>query len=207
MRLTLLMLALSFSACAHAVWHKSARIPSPNGHYEVRLYKADGNSGNCPFDKCEVVRPEKSSVHYRYPVERLGGYPANAAIWSPDSSAVAIYSQTHRSGETLILRVTAAGISECRFPDIRLPHERNPQNEGRLAQSWVEPKQWLSNSDLLLSDSGVIQQQRGIDAQLTYNYSVLISFDKDGNGVVRTITPVEFKRDKSWNSQSKKHRI
>jgi len=203
--LKLWLLTLAVPAFAQGAQPRPMDLAAPNGRHLIRLYPAiQGTIGNCPYDRADLMETQSGAALYHF--QPLGGFVKDSVVWSPDSTHVAVYTHDHRTGMPLVVQVSKAGVTECSLPEITLPHERQPENAGRQWQSWLKPKKWLSKSVLLLSDSGVIQERKGVDASLVYDYTLQITFRTDGAGILKSTKRVQFERDKSWLKRNQQAR-
>ncbi len=172
---------------------------SPNDEYAIRLF-VGSSLGNTWYNRAQLIEVRSQRVLHTFTEEEKdgGGYGPDSIIWSPLSSSVAVSRHDHRTGDVQVLRKVAAEFRKSGIPHITLPHERDIYNDGRPAQTWLEAVRWISESDLLLEASGLIQQQRGVKANLSYEYKIRIRFDGKQSGSVKSIKRTKFQRDDAW---------
>lgn len=185
------LLILSFATLCSAEESQSPlEIVSPNKLYLVRLYPG-WTVGNCEYDRAELIETVSKKVLYTFTPD--SGFDADSVVWSPKSTHVAVYTRDHRNGRPLVIELGGTkGITECTFPDITLERLDQPENSGRWVQDWVKPTKWLTESLLVVSDSGLVAQHKPKDAALTYEYTVEIEFDADGTGTIKSTKCIEF---------------
>ena len=185
-----------------AAWKE---FPSPNGLYAIRLREGFA-IGNCRYNQAELVERKTGKQLFDFdPMKDTtdGGYEDRSVVWSPGSSAGALYKHCHRSGAPLVVMIADGTVKPCSMPEINLPHNDKPANDGRWVQDWVTPKKWASEKVLVLSDSGLIQQQKGVAAWIRYDYALKIAFDENGGGVLKSLKCTDFDKDKAWLRQRK----
>lgn len=165
---------------------------APNGRYAVRLHEGFA-IGNARYNQAELIdRKSGRTLHDFGPdhdsAADLGGYENDSVVWSADSAWVALYLHDHRTGTPLVVSILGGKVTRGEVPEISLPLENDPENDGRHMQDWLKPVKWLSGGRLLLSDSGLITQYRDDrGTAICYRYGVIIRFDKDGGGSLRTL--------------------
>jgi hypothetical protein len=184
---------------AQEIESKWVEFPALNGRYSIRLHEGQA-IGNCRFNHADLVDQQNKKILFAFGPEQgpnfdLGGYENDSVVWSPKSGFVAVYTHSHRVGEPLVLAVSGTTIHECEIPEITLPHDKDPKNSGRHVQDWLKPIRWISETQLSLEDSGLIQQQRANGARITYLYDFVIEFAKDGKGMVKTLKQRKFSRE------------
>jgi len=183
-------LRLAMAGDSEPKWRE---YPSPNGRDAVRL-REGWAIGNCKFNRAVLVDRKTGKQLFEFSSDE-GGYDNDSVIWSPGSVCVAVYTRNHRMGEPIVMAILGEKPQECTLPEITLPHENNPKNDGRHVQSWRKPDKWLSDSELLLSDSGLIQQQRENGSRIYYCYDLWIKFDNDGHGVLKQVKQRAFVKE------------
>ena len=175
---------------------------SPDGRYKVTFLADHNTNGNCAFSSAYLVDSNSKMKLFAFtPLDDCGGFEADSVVWSPDSRRVGVYSHHHRSGQPQIVVVDGATVREQTFPEVNLPHESDPSCDGRPAQRWIKPVRWNSTSEILVDASGIVQQQRGVDAILRYGYSILVHFPANGDGEVVSTKRIEFQKDDAWKTE------
>jgi len=169
---------------------------APNKHYAVRMQEGYA-IGNCRYNHAQLIEIKNGKLLYDFGPEHspsfdLGGYDQDSVVWSPDSRYVALYFHSHRVGEPLVVAISKGKALECTVPEITLPHDKDPANDGRHVSDWLKPVKWFSDSTLCLTDSGIIQQQREDGFRIEYEYEIHIQFDQAGHGTLRSIKQLEF---------------
>jgi len=172
---------------------------SPNGNYSVRLREGQA-IGDCHYNHAELIDHRTKKLLFDFGPEQganfdSGGYEDDSVVWSPQSGFVAVYTHNHRLGEPRVLAVSGTTVRKCEVPEIELPHDKDPKNEGRYAREWLKPIKWISETQLSLEDSGLIQQQRLGGSRITYLYDLVIEFTRDGHGTVKTLNQRSFTKE------------
>lgn len=195
--LFLVVLLLAELPAAEGDWHQFA---APNKRFAVQL--SEGWAiGNCRYNHARLIDTSNGKVLLDFGPEHtpgidLGGYDEDSVVWSHDSQFVAVYFRSHRVGEPLVARMSGGMSFLCTIPEITLPHEKDHANDGRHAQDWLQPVQWLPDSTLLLTDSGVIQQQREGGFRITYSYNVHFQFDRKDKGILKSVEQRAFSKER-----------
>jgi len=199
--LLLIPIVCMLSGLLHAqeIESKWVEFISPNGRYSIRLHEGQA-IGNCRFNHAELVDQQTKKLLFSFGPEQgstfdLGGYEDDSVVWSPKSGFVAVYTHSHRVGVPLVLAVSGTTVHECEIPKITLPHDKDPKNDGRHVQDWLKPIKWISETELSLEESGLIQQQRENGSRITYLYDLVIAFTKDGHGMVKALKQRSFTKE------------
>jgi hypothetical protein len=177
---------------------------SPSKRYSVRL-REGWAIGNCTHDQARLIDTKTSKELFNFDsVEEVGGgFEKNSVVWSPDSRLVAVYKRSHRYGEPLVIRISNGRAKACTFPEIALPHEKNPAIQGRNSQLWQTPIKWLTKTTLFVEVSGRIDQIPDVPFWIDYSYDVHLTFDEQGKGKVDKIILKEFIEEDGKNEEKK----